>query len=72
MFRHYVNHRWLGGTLNKLVYCTRSSRILKRVKAKRRIGELADYLKKEAALLRREDDKIKSESWWFNRNEPSS
>ena len=21
---HYVNHRWLGGTLNKLVYCSRS------------------------------------------------
>jgi len=55
----YVNHRWLGGTLTN--WSTVQSRVtyLKELNKKEESGELARLPKKEAALLRREHDKLR-------------
>ena len=55
---HYVNHRWLGGTLTN--WSTVQGRVgyLKELNQKEESGELAALPKKEAALLRRERDKL--------------
>ena len=55
---HYINHRWLGGTLTN--WSTVQGRVgyLKELNAKEESGELNALPKKEAALLRRERDKL--------------
>jgi len=55
---HYVNHRWLGGTLTN--WSTVQGRVgyLKELNQKEESGELTALPKKEAALLRRERDKL--------------
>lgn len=55
---HYVNHRWLGGTLTN--WSTVQGRVgyLKELNQKEESGELDALPKKEAALLRRERDKL--------------
>ena len=55
---HYINHRWLGGTLTN--WLTVQSRVtyLKELNKKEEIGELDLLPKKEAALLRREREKL--------------
>lgn len=56
---YYVNHRWLGGILTN--WSTVQSRVtyLKELNQKEESGELDRLPKKEAALLRREHDKLK-------------
>jgi len=55
----YVNHRWLGGMLtNWSTVQTRVER-LKELEQKEETGELDLLPKKEAALLRREQDKLR-------------
>ena len=55
---HYVNNRWLGGTLTN--WATVQSRVeyLKELNKKEEEGILAQLPKKEAALLRREQEKL--------------
>jgi small subunit ribosomal protein S2 len=55
---HYVNNRWLGGTLTN--WSTVQSRVeyLKELNKKEEDGILAQLPKKEAALLRREQEKL--------------
>ena len=55
---HYVNNRWLGGTLTN--WSTVQGRVdyLKELTQKEESGVLAKLPKKEAALLRREYDKL--------------
>jgi len=55
---HYINHRWLGGTLTN--WSTVQGRVgyLKELNEKEESGELNALPKKEAALLRRERDKL--------------
>ena len=55
---HYINHRWLGGTLTN--WATVQGRVgyLKDLNKKEESGELNALPKKEAALLRRERDKL--------------
>ena len=55
---HYINHRWLGGTLTN--WSTVQGRVgyLKDLNKKEESGELDLLPKKEAALLRRERDKL--------------
>ena len=55
---HYINHRWLGGTLTN--WSTVQSRVqyLRELTQKEESGELSLLPKKEAALLRRERDKL--------------
>jgi small subunit ribosomal protein S2 len=55
---HYINHRWLGGTLTN--WATVQGRVgyLKDLNKKEESGELEALPKKEAALLRRERDKL--------------
>lgn len=55
---HYVNHRWLGGTLTN--WSTVQSRVeyLKSLNQQEESGELDSLPKKEAALRRREMDKL--------------
>jgi small subunit ribosomal protein S2 len=55
---HYINHRWLGGTLTN--WLTVQSRVtyLKNLNKKEESGELDLLPKKEAALLRREREKL--------------
>ena len=56
---YYVNNRWLGGILTN--WSTVQSRVdyLKGLDKKEESGELERLPKKEAALLRREHDKLK-------------
>ena len=56
---YYVNHRWLGGTLTN--WSTVQGRVgyLKELNKKEEDGVLGRLPKKEAALLRREHDKLK-------------
>ena len=56
---YYVNHRWLGGTLTN--WSTVQGRVgyLKELNKKEESGEFERLPKKEAALLRREHDKLK-------------
>jgi small subunit ribosomal protein S2 len=55
----YVNNRWLGGTLTN--WSTVQGRVdyLKKLNAREASGELDRLPKKEAALLRREHDKLR-------------
>ena len=55
---HYINHRWLGGTLTN--WSTVQTRVgyLKELNRKEESGELDALPKKEAALLRREREKL--------------
>jgi small subunit ribosomal protein S2 len=55
---HYINHRWLGGTLTN--WSTVQGRVayLNELNQKEESGELNALPKKEAALLRRERDKL--------------
>ena len=55
---HYINHRWLGGTLTN--WSTVQGRVgyLKELNRKEESGELNALPKKEAALLRREREKL--------------
>ena len=56
---YYVNHRWLGGTLTN--WSTVQGRVgyLKELNKKEEAGEFDRLPKKEAALLRREHDKLR-------------
>ena len=55
---HYINHRWLGGTLTN--WSTVQGRVgyLKDLNKKEESGELSALPKKEAAMLRREREKL--------------
>jgi small subunit ribosomal protein S2 len=55
---HYINNRWLGGTLTN--WSTVQTRVgyLKELNRKEESGELDALPKKEAALLRREREKL--------------
>ena len=55
---HYVNHRWLGGTLTNWSTVQGRVEYLKDLNKKEESGELDLLPKKEAALLRRERDKL--------------
>ena len=55
---HYINHRWLGGTLTNWATVKGRVEYLKGLNQKEESGELNALPKKEAALLRRERDKL--------------
>ena len=55
---HYVNGRWLGGTLTNLATIRRSVARLKSIEDKERSGAMDLMPKKEAATLRREKAKL--------------
>jgi len=55
---HYVNNRWLGGTLTNWSTVQGRVEYLKELTQKEESGILAQLPKKEAALLRREYDKL--------------
>ena len=55
---HYINHRWLGGTLTNWTTVQGRVEYLKELNKKEESGELSALPKKEAALLRRERDKL--------------
>jgi small subunit ribosomal protein S2 len=55
---HYINHRWLGGTLTNWATVQGRVEYLKELNTKEGSGELNSLPKKEAALLRRERDKL--------------
>ena len=55
---YFVNHRWLGGTLTNWSTVQNRVEYLKELKQKEESGELARLPKKEAALLRREYEKL--------------
>merc|ERR1712087_521842 len=54
----YINQRWLGGTLTNWPTIQKRIEYLKELDAKEQDGSLALLPKKEAALLRREHDKL--------------
>jgi small subunit ribosomal protein S2 len=55
---HYINHRWLGGTLTNWATVQGRVEFLKELNKKEESGELNSLPKKEAAELRRERDKL--------------
>ena len=55
---HYINNRWLGGTLTNWSTLQQRVNYLKDLDAKEEDGTLNRLPKKEAALLRREQDKL--------------
>jgi small subunit ribosomal protein S2 len=55
---HYVNGRWLGGTLTNLTTIRRSVARLKSIEEKEKSGAMDLMPKKEAATLRREKVKL--------------
>ncbi|NBS83620.1 MAG: 30S ribosomal protein S2 [Verrucomicrobia bacterium] len=55
---HYVNGRWLGGTLTNLTTIRRSVGRLKSIEDKERSGAMDLLPKKESATLRREKAKL--------------
>lgn len=55
---HYINHRWLGGTLTNWSTVQGRVEYLKELNRKEESGELDLLPKKEAALLRREREKL--------------
>jgi small subunit ribosomal protein S2 len=55
---HYINHRWLGGTLTNWSTVQGRVEYLKELNKKEESGELDLLPKKEAALLRREREKL--------------
>jgi small subunit ribosomal protein S2 len=56
---HYVNHRWLGGILTNWSTVQKRIEYLKELNKKEQDGILDSLPKKEAALLRREQDKLR-------------
>jgi small subunit ribosomal protein S2 len=56
---HYINNRWLGGTLTNWSTVQLRVEYLKELDKKEESGEIDRLPKKEAALLRREHDKLK-------------
>ena len=54
----YINHRWLGGTLTNWTTVQTRVEYLKDLTKKEEDGTLSRLPKKEAALLRREKDKL--------------
>ena len=54
----YINHRWLGGTLTNWPTIQKRIEYLKELDAKEEDGTLAILPKKEAAVLRREREKL--------------
>ena len=56
---HYINHRWLGGTLTNWPTVQKRIEYLKSLDKKEQDGTLDSLPKKEAALLRREHDKLR-------------
>jgi small subunit ribosomal protein S2 len=54
----YINHRWLGGTLTNWPTIQKRIEYLKELDAKEEGGTLAILPKKEAAVLRREREKL--------------
>ena len=57
---HFVNKRWLGGTLTNWSTVQNRVEYLKELNKKEETGELDRLPKKEAALLRREYDKLRT------------
>jgi len=57
---HYVNNRWLGGTLTNWATVQNRVEYLKELNRKEESGEFNRLPKKEAALLRREHDKLRT------------
>ena len=55
---HYINHRWLGGTLTNWTTVRRRVEYLKELTKREKSGELDLLPKKESALLRRERYKL--------------
>jgi len=55
---HYINHRWFGGTLTNWSTVQGRVEYLKELNKKEASGELDLLPKKEAALLRRQRDKL--------------
>lgn len=55
---HYINNRWLGGTLTNWSTVQNRVNYLKELNQREKEGELDRLPKKEAALLRREQDKL--------------
>jgi len=55
---HYINNRWLGGTLTNWATVQKRVGYLKELNKKEENGELDLLPKKEAALLRREREKL--------------
>jgi len=56
---YYVNHRWLGGILTNWSTVQARVEYLKELNKREESGELDRLPKKEAALLRREHDKLR-------------
>ena len=56
---YYVNHRWLGGTLTNWSTVKERVNYLKSLDKQEQEGEFDRLPKKEAALLRREHDKLR-------------
>ncbi len=56
---HYVNHRWLGGILTNWSTVQGRVEYLKKLSKQEEEGEFDRLPKKEAALLRREHDKLR-------------
>ena len=56
---HYINHRWLGGTLTNWSTVEKRVTYLKELDKKEEDGALDQLPKKEAAVLRRERDKLR-------------
>jgi small subunit ribosomal protein S2 len=56
---HYVNNRWLGGTLTNWSTVQTRVKYLKELNKKEEDGVFAQLPKKEAALMRREHDKLR-------------
>jgi len=55
---HYINHRWLGGILTNWSTVQNRVEYLKDLTKKEESGEMDRLPKKEAALLRREQEKL--------------
>jgi len=56
---YYINHRWLGGILTNWSTVQARVEYLKELNQREESGELDRLPKKEAALLRREHDKLR-------------
>jgi small subunit ribosomal protein S2 len=56
---HYINNRWLGGTLTNWATVQVRVEYLKTLDKKEEDGEFERLPKKEAAILRREHDKLR-------------
>ncbi len=59
---HYVNQRWLGGTLTNFATIQQSIKRLKRLEEMKETGEISLLTKKEALQLERDREKRKI-SW---------